>query len=131
MTAKEKLIKVQEIKAEAIKIDCRLDCYFNEEDKKDLESWSNKQCEEVLKSIRESINKGCVYVIDYCPWCIINFSNCDTCSYGKNHGICNVDEDNDYDKICDELSEEIMELYIGRDSVFNLIKNIVLEEENC
>lgn len=129
MTAKEKLIKIQEIKAEAIKIDCGLNCYFNEEDKKDLESWSNKQCKKVLDSMKESINEHFTFIVDYCPWCIRNSINCENCTYQKRHGVCDGDEDNDYSKICENISVEIMELYIGKDSVFNLVKNIVLGED--
>lgn len=129
MTAKEKLIKFMELKAEKIKelSNNTIDYYFTEEDKKDILNWDNKIAEKIWTKIKSSIKylKASGLSRHVCPFCIYYkfkidvFEKCINCTYGQRHGYCFL-VDSDYDKI----SKTNIKYYLTNDWYLKIIKLI-------
>jgi len=109
MTAKEKIIKFMEKKAERIKEKWGCDFYFNEGDKKEIEAWDEALAERVWGILIYNIktNEACCLSDSTCPFCILaelicpsdSFTErCFSCGYGLRHGYCN-DINSDFAKI--------------------------------
>jgi hypothetical protein len=69
--------------------------YFTEKDKQDILSWNSEDAKTVWKTMMVNLDHpdaGDIFGTDFCPFCIYNDilenSECESCSYGKNHGLC-------------------------------------------
>ena len=71
---------------------------FNTYDRKELESWSEKEVDKIAGAIDKALGrKDYMNVTDdeICPWCVKHDSNCSRCDYGIRHGACRH-ESSDY-----------------------------------
>ncbi|RLF88052.1 hypothetical protein DRN34_00300 [Thermococci archaeon] len=109
MSAKEKIIKFMEKKAERIKDKWGYDFYFNKKDKKEIKEWDNELAERVWGVLVHNImeNDACCLSNSTCPFCILaelictncSFTErCFACGYGLRHGYC-ADSHSDFAKI--------------------------------
>lgn len=111
MTPQEWLVRWMEVKAEY----AEYPAYFNEEDKQELLALPDELAMRIMLDVKEcsaryNIGAGT------CPFCIITrgfdassrfeLIDCSGCSYGKRHGICDVEEGNDYEAFYDLLDED-------------------------
>jgi len=99
MTYKKKLIRFVEAKELIIYLTANIK-YVDEEDIKEINSWSEKTCEKIYEFILDYFNKNLDNNFTYyntmkatCPWCIYtdyvkHRKTCDLCKYGGRHNIC-------------------------------------------
>jgi len=88
--------------------------FLTPDDIKELENWESTAADEVVSSISEIQDSDyycyCYYDddnddnhdndSDICPWCVYqNKSSCDSCGFGKRHGVCHV-TGSLYNKFC-------------------------------
>lgn len=137
MTSQQWLVRWMEVKAEY----ANFPAYFNEEDKQELLALSDELAMRVmleikLCSVKYNIGPGT------CPFCVITrgfdtrlfyYMDCSICSYGKRHGVCDVEEGNDYEAfrrcLGEDPDEGILENHLAlTDGVINQFVNSYLGE---
>jgi hypothetical protein len=132
------LVDFMQAKANILKNNGIRTVYFDDIDKENIMKWddvrSKNVWEKIWNEIAININSfshfsslyGCV-----CPFCLF-FVFCEGCSYGKNHGICNLG----YDSLYGFLMKEIVEKNIYEDEILSnkvhrkIIKEIESKYEN-
>ncbi|HDD43831.1 MAG TPA: hypothetical protein ENG63_03085 [Candidatus Desulfofervidus auxilii] len=89
--------------------------YFNEQDKKAILEWSEKDALHIWNALEYWIlkEKSDGLGASVCPFCIKYLGNCQYCGYAQSHGICHLDTSN-YKKIVRA---------IGLKKIFNLFSN--------
>lgn len=99
MRTKEILINFLTKKHELIHRTSKI-VYITKSDIKEIEEWSDEECDAVLRKMVDRINNGYITDNTICPWCMKN-ETCDTCGYGKRHGKCIHDSESTYRTIID------------------------------
>jgi len=130
VTYKEKIIKFMQEKNKIIKKHTGI-IYFNEKDKNDILSWSEKDCKNIYLKILDHVTQKYVFGMGWvvCPYCIKYLSpdkfNCHRCEYAKNHGEC-LSTDSVWNKVSNWRSKPGKRIYDIMDDKFydNLIKKI-------
>lgn len=105
MYYREKIIEFMKRKAGIISdhgVDPSL--YFDTEDEREILLWHEHDARRIWENMKISFpNVNISYMGHICPFCrysseILFTTGCDSCPFGKNHGICD-DENSDYRKI--------------------------------
>ena len=97
----EAIIKFMRWKHKALKeIDFRCNL-MAKEDYEDIEKFLYNDLRKIYNHIKSQQKASMPDINDcnICPHCILYYHDCYICSYGEKHGICNVDEDSNYDFI--------------------------------
>lgn len=77
--------------------------YITDEDEEELKGWSAEDIVVVANGFYKK--GGDMYA---CPWCLLfehkyDKDKCEHCTYGKRHGKCNGDDENDYSEVIHSL----------------------------
>ncbi|HDP79443.1 MAG TPA: hypothetical protein ENN21_01225 [Spirochaetes bacterium] len=110
------LISFMEHKAERMEeiIKFPAEMYFNDEDREEIESWSDDTARKIWRDIKKNVHTTAPTGLrrEVCPFChkegLIQYKKpfCEQCNYGRRHGICGrKDSPNDFIKIIDAFND--------------------------
>jgi len=109
------LIEFMYLKNEKLKYLTGIHNYFNKSDEEAIKDLGEIECEDIVESIKDSIESGAYTDSDICPFCIVY--NCNDCPYGKEHGICS-DEFSGFYQINYVINKAIKEISCYRSFKF-------------
>ncbi len=117
MTAKEIMIKCCEMKFYDIRKRSEIDLW-TENDRNDLQSWPPDLIHNILIKMAPT----------NCPWCMRFKGDCESCSYGKRHGICkNIHSD--YRNV--EIERKQNNLPYLSQNALSAIRTLLKEYKQC
>lgn len=108
---KQRLIRFMELKSASIAKHTDIPLLDNA-DWKELKSWSNLKCGDIVKSMLNEIENTQYEDLSdalFCPWCleikVLPICNCDLCDFGARHKVC-AEKRSRYTMLRQDMSSE-------------------------
>lgn len=108
MQAQEYLLEIMRLKQESLQRYLDIPDYFTEDDRQEILSWSESECQEILRSMHLI---GAVGTAQCCPWCRKYDTTCSKCTYADRHRMCGS-YGSTYRKIMQELDATDYQTFI-------------------